>query len=300
MKGFFDCKFYSTTNYSSLELTFYGIAENTVADSVSFEMAYNLIAEWARPYKGVGCKNSYSLGKVKQKEAESQAQLGHLAPFPETPNKTSSLEPATSADTSGDINGDHALPQDDACSMIWSDSEIIGDDGFDGHPGPPDEQADESSEDSIEPDFKVQDEYSVNPFGDFEEEISKLIKPEPLSPEGSFGLDSLLPLAPRTQSNIPPPLPKREPTPTYPAETEQNSSKPSELEPGMDLKWTLHMLLVTFPATATKIENQHLEDKGVKLHRRSARSTVIRDRNANNQGVKDSRKIDVHRKSMKE
>ncbi|KAL5325510.1 hypothetical protein ACEPPN_006637 [Leptodophora sp. 'Broadleaf-Isolate-01'] len=62
MKRFFDCKFYSTTNYSSLELTFYGITENTVAAAMSFEMAYNLIAEWARPYKGVGSKNSYSLG----------------------------------------------------------------------------------------------------------------------------------------------------------------------------------------------------------------------------------------------
>jgi hypothetical protein len=28
---FFNCKFYSTTKYSALELTFYGIAENTVA-----------------------------------------------------------------------------------------------------------------------------------------------------------------------------------------------------------------------------------------------------------------------------
>ena len=48
--------------YLSLELTFYGIAENTVAAAISFEMAYNLIAEWARPYKGVGSKNGYSLG----------------------------------------------------------------------------------------------------------------------------------------------------------------------------------------------------------------------------------------------
>jgi hypothetical protein len=31
MERFFDCKSYSTTNYSSLESTFYGIAENTVA-----------------------------------------------------------------------------------------------------------------------------------------------------------------------------------------------------------------------------------------------------------------------------
>jgi hypothetical protein len=62
MKRFFDCKFYLTTNYSSLELTFYGIAENTVATTISFEIVYNLITKWARPYKGIGSKNSYSLG----------------------------------------------------------------------------------------------------------------------------------------------------------------------------------------------------------------------------------------------
>ncbi|KAH9204902.1 hypothetical protein DL95DRAFT_398174 [Leptodontidium sp. 2 PMI_412] len=52
---FFDCKFYSITTYSTLELAFYGIAENTVAAAMSFEMTYNLIAEWARPYKGFQC-----------------------------------------------------------------------------------------------------------------------------------------------------------------------------------------------------------------------------------------------------
>jgi hypothetical protein len=294
---------------------------------MSFEMAYNLITEWARPYKGVGCKNSYSLGvsdelmrmsrkekaaeevqamkaerdavaaKVKQEEAERQAQLGRLAPFPETLNKPSSPEPATSADTSGDINGDHTLSQDDAHNTVWSDSERIGDDGFDGDPGPLNEQDDESSEGCIEPDFKVEDEYSVNCFGDLDEEISKLIKREPPASEASFGLDSLLPLA---QSNVPPPLPKREPTPAGPAETEQNSSEPSELEPGLELKWTSHTQLITFRATATKIADEYLEDQGVELSFGSARSNVIRDWNAYNQGVKDSKKIDVYRKRIKE
>jgi hypothetical protein len=198
---------------------------------MSFEMAYNLIAEWARPYKGVGSKNSYSLGvsdelsrmarkekaaeevqakeaerdgiaaKVKQEEAKRQAQLGRLAPFPETLNKLSSPKPATSADASGGINGGRPLSHDDACNMMWLDSEGIENDGFDGAPGSPDEKADESSEDRIEPDFKVEDEYSVNSFGDLDEEISKLIKPEPLSSKASFGLYSTPPPAPRIQKH---------------------------------------------------------------------------------------------------
>ena len=199
-------------------------------------MAYNLIVEWARPYKVVGSKNTYSLGvsdepsgmavkgkaaeevkakkaerdaiaaEVKQEEAERQAQLGRLAPFPETPNKFSSPKLATNADASGTING-RALSYDDACNMIRSDSGRIEDDSFDGDPGALDENADESSEDCIEPDFKVEDEYSVNSFGGLEEEISKLIKPEPLSSSAFFGL-YLPPPAPGTQSNIPSLLPK--------------------------------------------------------------------------------------------
>ena len=47
MEDFFDCKHYSSTRNppTSLDVTFYGIAENTVAASMSFEIAYNLIAE---------------------------------------------------------------------------------------------------------------------------------------------------------------------------------------------------------------------------------------------------------------
>jgi hypothetical protein len=60
------------------------------------------------------------------------------------------------------------------------------------------------------------------------------------------------------------------------------------------------MQLATFRATATKIADEYLEGKGVKLHNPSARSTVIRDRNAYSQGVRDSKKIDVHRKRIKE
>jgi hypothetical protein len=77
------------------------------------------------------------------------------------------------------------------------DSERIEDNSVDGDPGPPDERADESSEDYIEPDFKVEDEYNINSFGDLDEEISKLIKPKLLPSEPSFGL-YLSPPIPRT------------------------------------------------------------------------------------------------------
>ncbi|KAH8776863.1 hypothetical protein BGZ57DRAFT_822567 [Hyaloscypha finlandica] len=70
------------------------------------------------------------------------------------------------------------------------------DDGPNATSGSPDR----SSEDGIEPDFKVEDEYDVN-FGDLDEEIGRLIKPELLS-KASLGLYSTPP-APTPQKVIP-------------------------------------------------------------------------------------------------
>ena len=115
---------------------------------MSFKIEYNLITVYVRLYKSVGSKNSYSLGishelskiaakekateetqakkaekdaiaaKVKQEKAETQAQLGRLAPYPETLNKLFSSEPVTSIDTRSDINSDHALSYDNTCNII--------------------------------------------------------------------------------------------------------------------------------------------------------------------------------------
>lgn len=62
MSESFNCKSYYDTGYSSLEVTFYGIASNTVAAAMGLEVAYNLIVEWAREVKGTHKKNSYCLG----------------------------------------------------------------------------------------------------------------------------------------------------------------------------------------------------------------------------------------------
>jgi hypothetical protein len=125
MQDFFDCKYYSTARSSSLEITFYGITEKTVAASVSFEMAYNLIADWVSSCKGTGKRNSYCprvsdelssmvrkekaaeeveakkaetdvvAAKVKEEETERQAQLDRLASFPQSPNEPYPLELTT-------------------------------------------------------------------------------------------------------------------------------------------------------------------------------------------------------------
>ncbi|KAH8748323.1 hypothetical protein BGZ57DRAFT_776657, partial [Hyaloscypha finlandica] len=89
---------------------------------------------------------------------------------------------------------------------------------------------DRSSEDSIEPDFKVEDEYNIN-FRDLDEEISRLIKPELLS-KASLGLYLTPP------GNVPSPLSKRELALASSAKMEQKSSELQELtlEPEVESK----------------------------------------------------------------
>jgi hypothetical protein len=59
---FFDCKCYSTGKPSSFEWTFYGIASNTAAAAMAFEMTYNLILNWSMLKKGRSIKSSYNTG----------------------------------------------------------------------------------------------------------------------------------------------------------------------------------------------------------------------------------------------
>jgi hypothetical protein len=90
---FFDCKEYSEAFASSLEWNFYGIASNTAAAAMAFEMTYNLISNWSMPKKGTSPNNSYSRGladglynhardekreemkEAREKEAESLAKV---------------------------------------------------------------------------------------------------------------------------------------------------------------------------------------------------------------------------------
>jgi hypothetical protein len=59
---FFDCKVYSSRKLSSFEWTFYGIASNTAAAAMAFEMTYNLILNWSMLKKGTSAKHSYNTG----------------------------------------------------------------------------------------------------------------------------------------------------------------------------------------------------------------------------------------------
>ncbi|KAH7014270.1 uncharacterized protein B0I36DRAFT_338490 [Microdochium trichocladiopsis] len=303
MQEFFSCKYYSTARRSSVELTFYGIAENSVAAAMAFEMAYNLIAEWARAYKGVGSKNSYCHGvcdqlvrdarrakaqeeaqakraeleaiadTAKQEEADTAARLARLEQPPAEDDvsiKSSSPEPQVKAED-----------DDSTTEMVDGDSEDedLGQ-----------EDPDSELEDFWQPNFEIKEEGPLDLSGDLDLEIENLVKEERQSSEVPF--DEVPPLA------------------GPPDSTEKDTHDPEDKE---DLKasvgsagefqlletnWQSHGQLVLFRDTSARIAENYLKEQGVKLHKGRKRTTTIHDSSAYQQGKRDSSKIDVHRKRL--
>ncbi|MCJ1329107.1 hypothetical protein MMC10_005784 [Thelotrema lepadinum] len=144
IRSYFSCKFYSTTKPRCLELSFYGIVENTAAAALGLETAYNTISEWATSYRGTASKNSYSLGaseglvilaekerdrqekqaraseaaklkaKLKQEIAERKAQVARLGTLMRTDANTFSSSSSESSSSDGHESDDDPEPGVDA------------------------------------------------------------------------------------------------------------------------------------------------------------------------------------------
>ncbi|KAK3721486.1 hypothetical protein LTR37_003042 [Vermiconidia calcicola] len=248
-------KYHATPYRSSQEITFFGIAENTVAAAMAFEMVYNLIAEWARAHKGGGGKNSYYLGisdELLEDARKRKADEEHQAKEDEQKASAARAKRAP------------------AYKAFEPEAMSRG-----GTKGPGEEAEDED-------------------VGDFSG------NPKPLS-SGASSMRDLLGLVPLKSSGqaASPSLTDQKPTPARLLETRQDSCYPSGAESAL-VKWASHQQLVTFRATADKIADGYLQDNDLKLNKGRKRKDVIRDRDAYNQGVKDSKHIDVHRKKVGE
>lgn len=343
MKLFFNCSSYSTTfdranDHSRIDFTFYGIAENTVAAAMAFEMTYNLISEWARSYKGVGGKNSYSLGvgdelskmaeearqaeeeeakkleeqeadafkdRIRQEETQRQAQLDRLTAIP----SASAAEDAPAASTL-DVAAGNALKGKTIASGLSTDPIFLDSDS---ESDEEDEREDEhmsgedsgfaidrdDDEDLYVPDFKIETQDSEAGDDELNEHVDELLNGDvPVSDQSPILLDAE-------------PHPNADSDETHHAQIQgsglpfsnqdrQDSDKSPEREVRPEARWASHMQLVTFRKTAQSVAEEHLKKKGVKLSKRKHRESVIRDWSAYDQGAKDGRKIDVHRRAIKE
>jgi hypothetical protein len=295
MGRFFDCEFYSTSTPLALEMTFYGIAENTVAAAIAFEIAYNLVTEWARSRRGAGCKNSYCRGasdelnrlakrekeaeeveaknaeveamalKMKKVDVERWLQLSSLAP-PESPGTCSSPEPAWAGES---IDNDGKLSQHADSGVKWSD--WLTEDGLRGVCGTDftEENASDRGGEDTEPAFMVEPEDGHSPFGGLDEDIARPIKRGPS--------EDLVDICSPLLSHAP--LPARVPAEygaagVYTVTMDEVVKTTPKLYLLPQLPWTSHTQLINFRATAAKIADEHLRDKGVNFCRRSAKPSA--------------------------
>jgi hypothetical protein len=305
MMMFFDCKSYSTALKFSIEWTFYGIAPNTAAAAIAFEMAHNLILEWARGKKSA--VNSYCLGvangllemareekrqeereakkreqedlsvRLQQEQLERQKELDrlHVDVGTAETQKTPSAVPVGDEDIiqPGPTISDNASGYDHSSSD--SDDEV-GCIVFDN-------ETEEETE--AQPTFKVEQSMPLDPEADFEAELQRILKRKRSSSpvakiksedttsqaEVAGCLSGLLDVKPKLEDDEPP---------------TENSL------------WASASQLTLFRATAQKIAEEYIKSTNTKLTTGRAPVSSVRDYGAYEQGKKDSRKIDVKRRRI--
>lgn len=318
MGSFFDCKCYSTAWTHKIVWTFYGILQNTVAAATSFEMAHNLILEWARVKKGA--LNSYCLGvgaglkdiareekrteerlarkrerdamnaKIELERIHRQKELDRLHRCDESVGPGPVLLAARVEDeiaTSAKLDSFRPLCEEDSSDESAFSPVALPFDDF---------STDESDKTETKPTFNWEDELPLNPAADFEEELQKVIKQErsPTPPLAHVQEDS-----DRIHDG---------------SAGELNSKmKNEDMEgTGLDLKnepvddqqidgfriWKSSQQVILFRTSAMNIAEEYLKARATKLKTGRKRTHSVRDRGAYEAGKIDSKKIDVRRRRI--
>ncbi|KAL3707134.1 hypothetical protein TMatcc_008148 [Talaromyces marneffei ATCC 18224] len=201
--------------------------------------------------------------RVKHEEDERQKQLDQLAPQPVISDKPPFPGMKSHAQNNIGMDGccglwhhrDFPFNELSLSRDILEDVDIF--DSLNSSGG----GSEDSSVDDLEPDFKLANKDILNHFEDLDKEISKFMKSESPPFENLFGGYSLSSLSPRPRTTVISSLLERKSTLTGLTDT-----KSTDPEPEPATKWSSHMQLVTFRATADKIVEDYLECKGVKLY----------------------------------
>lgn len=314
MGTYFSTKSYTSHRRSSLMVVFYGVAQNTAAAAHSFEMVFNLMLEWARPYAGRNGKNSYCIGishglrsaaneekrkeeadakkaeedaiaaRIKHEEAERQAELSRLADLPEdTEQDPKQMEMPVVVDLTEADDDNSSTTSSVSWCPSWA-STRSEDDVSDQHDLDQEEDGDdEDDETNVEADFN---DISTRLTGDDNADIANLV-------------NTFVPRADTAQH-----LPPRETATTslhYAPEKTADSVKPTStlMEEAEENKWKSHSQLILFRDTAKKIAEDYAKDHDLRLRIKKDRKFDM-DRSAYKQGQHDSKKINVRGKTIKD
>lgn len=274
MCTFFDCKTFSTDFGNSMEWTFFGIADNTVAAAAAFEMAHNLILEWACAYKGGGPTFSYRLGVAdglramvnweKQKELEDARRKELEFIVNENGGQSKEDQPSTERESAASSIRDRETldSANDDVSMKFEES---GNDSDSDSESDSDCTRSDVGSLNVQADFSMDDTQNIDLCEDVDETIDKYVKREPA---GS-------------------------PTPDTKVKPESCSSTP------MVSQWRSEMQLVQFRVNSEHVAVDYLEQHKIKLGKGRKRTVNIRDRDSYGRGRRDSSKINVRQRTLK-
>ncbi|KAJ6009037.1 hypothetical protein N7522_004053 [Penicillium canescens] len=274
MCTFFDCKSFSTDFGIFVEWSFFGIASNTVAAAIAFEMAHNLILEWGCVYKGGAPTFSYRLGvadglktmanREKQNElAEVQRhELDSVTARSLEEEKELQRELDTVAELSAEAKSTSDHDDDDMASMKFESDNESNSGSIDIDGG------------NIKADFSVDDVPTIDLCDDVDENIETYMKREPTKPSNPNEIpESLAKFDKKVEPETKPPTP-------------------------MASRWKSQMQLVHFRATSEQVADDYLAQHKIKLRSGRKRKSTIRDKESYRRGQQDSSKIDVRQTAL--
>lgn len=317
IQTFFDTQSYTSKGSSSVTVVFYGVAQNTATAAHAFEMVFNLMLEWARPYAGRNGKNSYCVGissgllrlaneektkeeadakkaeedaiaaRIKEEEAQRHAELSRLADFPlDTEQDTNEADVRVAQDLAEDVDDDNSST---TSSISWCPSwaSITKDDDV------------SDQQDLIKEEYLDDEADEMNVDADFSDNFIDL------TGDDNADIDSLMNMfIPRANRDRH--LPLRQPDTSALGDAPKKNIKKDSVEPtntsskqDEEQKWQSHSQLILFRDTAKKIAEDYIKDQGLNIRKKKARKFDI-DRSAYKQGQKDSKKIDVRGKTIKD
>ncbi|KAI9867422.1 MAG: hypothetical protein M1813_008980 [Trichoglossum hirsutum] len=295
MGTFFDCQTYSSSGFGYIDWVFYGIAPNTVAAAVAFEMSHNLILEWAKAKKGISARHSYTMGvsaglgemaesekreeekaakrreeaelaaRIAEEEVQQQREIDRLTYQPELEDDPAAADPFLHII---DLTGYNPSESD-----VDSDSDVA-DPTSDGGASDLKPMSEEPDSDGKAPDKETSHAYTINIQDSHFDNL-----------DHTLDLDAELKRI-LNQHSIPP---ASNPTPPVP--------RTKTPEP-QTVVWPSSMQLTCFRRTAIEVAEEYLQEQNVVFSKRQWTSTPARDSTAWREGKTDSRKIDVKRRRL--
>lgn len=320
IQTFFDCKTYTTRRTFSIDWTFCGIATNTVAAAMAFEMVHKLVQDWSSRRKGN--KNSYRLGvakglcntahrekddeerRVREQEAQELAtkEAVEKRKRQEEIDRLSGNVYATQADrtsSSTPSEGSLRVKIEEETEVTIKNELVENSSGLPKMPSEVMRKAYEADDDNTDDDLEGTND-SESDYGetDTDSDIDNTYE----RPDTTFDEDNelVVDLTANFDDELKRHMPKQEslapenadatPSP-YPED--QNSK---DKQSGM--LWRNAGALVHFRENAQKAAQNYLETQKVILRTDHKRTNYIRDWNAYQAGQEDSKKIDVKRRRI--